>query len=161
MKKLVCLMTALLLITACNDTADVLHYPDLMGFAKTSDLENAAGNADNNYGSYFSSATSVNMLAGEQLRLTVSRDAYVAERKYPAQKATIKIESSSTAQKGIDFDISTTSLRFKKGVYSLPVLVTTNPSAASKTIVLRLEYGYTDVSPKEERKFDTLTIHVD
>ena len=159
MKKLICMATVLLLMS-CNDTADVMHYPDLMGFAKTSDIEEAAGNAGNNYGTYMQSISSASLSAGEPLALTISREAYVAARKYSTQKATIKIEPTSTAQRGADFDISATSLHFKKGVYSLPLVVTTNQSARGKTIVLRLEYGYTDVSPKEGRKFDVLTIYV-
>lgn len=161
MKKLICLVAVLLSITACDDSVEVINVSDLMGLTNTADLEDAAGSADDNYGSYFTSKHYANITAGETLALTASRNSYVADRKYGTQKATINIVSSSTARQGTDFDISTTSLRFKKGVYSLPVSVTTTPSAKGKTIILRLDYGYTDVSPKEGRKYDTFTINVD
>lgn len=154
MKKILCLFAAMLMLSACDDKAETVHCTDMMFFFSANDIGNV-GNGD-----YVGSIKSAEIAAGESLELVVSRSVVVAEQKYATQTASLLVGASSTAYVGADFEISTTSLRFGKGQHSLPVTITAKPSAAGKTIVLKLDYDYADVCPKEGRKADVLTITV-
>lgn len=159
MKKILYLFAAMLMLSACDDKAETVRCTDMMFFFSADDIENASGSSD--YGSsYVGGIKYAEIAAGESLELVVLRSVVVAEQKYATQTASLLVGASSTASVGADFEISTTSLRFGKGQHSLPVTVTAKPSAAGKTIVLKLDYGYADVCPKEGRKADVLTITV-
>lgn len=154
MKKILCLFAMMLMLSACDDKSETIHCTDMMFFFSADDIENAVGGYD-----YGGSIQSAEIAAGESLELVVSRSVVVAEQKYATQTASLLVETPSTAFVA-DFEISATSLRFGKGQHSLPVTVTAKPSAAGKTIVLKLDYDYADACPKEGRKADVLTITV-
>ncbi len=157
MKKILYLFTALMMLSGCDDKVEIIHCTDMLFFFSANDIENGGNNG---YDNYISSIKTADVAAGELLELIVTRNIDIAERKYVVQTATLLVDNSSTASVGTDFEISATSIRFSKGQYSTPVTITTRPSASGKTIVLKLDYDYTDVCPKNQRTSDILTITV-
>lgn len=92
--------------------------------------------------------------------LYVSRSLFAAND-YPKQDVRILVEEETTADPNMDFTLEGSELVFNnRDEMKVPFQVVIRSSASGKKIVLRLDYGYTDVCKPEYRKADKLEITI-
>lgn len=147
-RSLVCVAVFGVLLSGCNDDETVTLYDDMIYFTAA---ETVSG--------YVDPLTRTTASPDSQLPLCISRSLFAA-RDYPKQRVNIVVdETLSTAVQGVDFDYAPRSLEFNK-TWEEPFTVNIF-SAGGKTIVLKLDYGYTKECPLERRKSDRLTIKIE
>lgn len=149
MKKLFCAFALMLFATSCKDEAHITVYEDMMYFLSA---ESDAG--------YVTPITNLTEEAPVRLNLYVFRSSFAAND-HPKQTVRILVEEETTADPDTDFKLEGSELAFnKREEMRVPFQVVIRSSASGKKIVLRLDYGYTDVCKPEYRKADKLVIKI-
>ncbi len=149
MKKLFCVFALMLFATSCKDEVHITVYEDMIYFLSA---ESEAG--------YLEPITNLTEEAPVRLNLYVSRSLFAAND-YPKQDVRILVEEETTADPNTDFTLEGSELVFNnRDEMKVPFQVVIRSSASGKKIVLRLDYGYTDVCKPEYRKADKLEITI-
>ena len=112
-------------------------------------------------GGYMSACTELTVKEDSVTQLFVARQLALANAN-PKQEVKIVVDGSSTAEQGKDFNLDKKSFSFKNAdATQMPVTLSVNGNTRGKRIVLRLEYGYDNIAPHENRKADILTINIE
>ena len=149
MKKLFCAFALMLVATSCKNEDRITVYEDMMYFHSA---ESETG--------YLAPITNLTEEAPVRLNLYVFRSLFAAND-HPKQTVRILVEEETTADPDTDFKLEASELAFNnRDEMKVPFQVVIRSSASGKKIVLRLDYGYTDVCKPEYRKADKLVIKI-